>query len=125
MNCTGELLKFFVSGCLYWFTQRRNAVETPGGLSAKGSSYIPVRSVELPNDEESAPFSWNGESHDSIMESKPVHHRSPLGGLRTHGLVFVFSNLTQIIGTDMIHGFIHLALLYALLNNLVSNRSFH
>jgi hypothetical protein len=84
-----------------------------------------LRPAEPPEDEESNLSSFNDGFNDNIMLSEPARHQNFLCRLRAGGLENAFPNTTWTISSDLIYGFFHLALLYALVNNLVSERPFH
>jgi hypothetical protein len=110
----GEFLKFIVAASLLCLSQPRDLTR---------GSYIPLRHSESVRDDELALAELDGE--EPIEKVGIVHSR------RLHVQVFFSSRLNkrhlndvwlttkEAVDSNFIYGFIRLAILYALVNNLV------
>ena len=112
--CMGEFLKFIVAASLLCLSQPRDLTS---------GSYIPLRHSKFVRDDELALADFDGEEpieKVGILQSRRLHVQVFFSSrLNKRHLNDVWLNTKEAVDSDFIYGFIRLAILYALVNNLV------
>jgi hypothetical protein len=111
----GEFLKFIVAASLLCLSQPRGSTS---------GSYIPLRHSKSVRDDELALAEFDGEEpieKVGILQSRQLHIRVFFSArLNKRHLNDVWLTTKEAVDSDFIYGFVRLAILYALVNNLVS-----